>query len=164
MRQYEVVYILDPTLEDDQQSALVARFQTLVADQGGSVQHVDRWERRRLAFEIKGRREGLYVVMNFQGPPALEAELGRLLGLNDNVLRHMIVRMDERRADKAIAEAKAAAEAKARAQEEARVAAEAAAAAAAAEAAALEAEAAARAQSAPAAEGTTGEAADTTAG
>lgn len=136
MRQYETVYIIDPQLEEDQQNALVERFQTLVSDNGGSVQLVDRWERRRMAYEIKGRREGYYVVMNFQGTQATEAELDRVFGITDGILRSMIVRMDDRRADKAIAEAKAAAEAKARAQEEARAAAEAAAAQAAAEAAA----------------------------
>ena len=135
MRQYEAVYILDPALEDAQQNALVERFQTLVTDNGGSVQHIDRWERRRLAYEIKGRREGFYIVMNFQGESATEAELARVFKITDGVLRHMIVRMDERLAEKSIAEAKAAAEAKARAEAEARAAEE----AAAAEAAALEA-------------------------
>jgi len=129
MRQYELVYILDPQLDDAQQTALVERFQTLIGDNGGEIQLVDRWERRRMAYEIQGRREGYYVVVNFRGTTATEAELSRVLGITDGILRHMIVRMDERKADKAIAEAKAAAEAKARAQEEARVAAEAAAAA-----------------------------------
>jgi small subunit ribosomal protein S6 len=136
MRQYESVYIIDPQLEEDQQNALVERFQTLVGDNGGNVQLVDRWERRRMAYEIKGRREGYYVVMNFQGTQATEAELDRVFGITDGILRSMIVRLDDRRADKAVAEAKAAAETKARAQEEARAAAEAAAAQAAAEAAA----------------------------
>lgn len=143
MRQYEVVYILDPMLDEDQQGGLVERFRGLVGTQGGEVQHVDRWERRRMAYEIKGRREGFYVVMNFSGEPSAETELDRVLGITDGVLRHMIVRMDDRRADKAIAEAKAAAEAKARQQEEARAAAEAAARAAA------EAASAAAAQAAP---------------
>src|SRR4051812_39166214 len=62
MRQYEVMYIMDPMLEEDQQNALVERFQTLVQTQGAEVQHLDRWERRRLAYEVKGRREGYYVV------------------------------------------------------------------------------------------------------
>lgn len=143
MRQYETVYIIDPQLDEDQQTALVERFRKLVGDNGGSVQLVDRWERRRMAYEIKGRREGYYVVMNFQGTPATEAELDRVFGITDGVLRSMIVRMDDRRAGKAIAEAQSAAEAKARAREEARVAAEA--------AAAAEAQAAPEAGEAPAA-------------
>jgi small subunit ribosomal protein S6 len=148
MRQYEAMYILDPALEDEQQTALVERFQTLVGTQGGEVQHVDRWERRRLAYEIQGRREGFYVVMNFRGTPAAEAELSRVFGITEGVLRHLITRMDERLADRQLAEAKAAAEAKARAQAEAQAAAEAAAAAAAVEAAAVEAEAAEQSQAA----------------
>jgi small subunit ribosomal protein S6 len=118
MRKYEAVYILDPSLEEEQLSALVERFSTLVGAQGGEIKHLDRWERRKLAYEIKGRREGHYVVMNFDGVPATEAELSRVFGITDGVLRHMIVRMDERKADKQIAEAKAAAEAKARAAAE----------------------------------------------
>lgn len=118
MRQYEVIYIMDPSLEEDQLTGMVERFQTLVEAQGGSVQHLERWERRRLAYEVKGRREGFYVVMNFRGDSAAEAELARVMGLTDGVLRHMIVRMDERLAGKAIAEAKAAAEAKAKAEAE----------------------------------------------
>ncbi|HEU4752676.1 MAG TPA: 30S ribosomal protein S6 [Armatimonadota bacterium] len=136
MRTYETVYILDPSLEEDQQNALVERFQTLVANNGGAVEHVDRWERRRLAYEIAGRREGYYVVMNFQGAPATHAELDRILGITDGVLRHQTVRMDERTAQRQIADAKASAEAKAKAAAEARAAAEAAAAQAAQAAAA----------------------------
>lgn len=136
MRQYEAVYIIDPTLEEEQLAALVERFQSLVGNQGGEVQHVDRWERRRLAFEIKGRREGFYVVMNFRGISATETELSRVLGITDGVLRHMIVRMDDRKAEKAIADAKAAAAVKARTAAEAQATAQAAAAQAAAEAAA----------------------------
>jgi len=119
VRQYEAVYIIDPTLEEDQQAALVTRFQDLVTQQGAEVQHVDRWERRRMAYEIKGRREGYYVVMNFRGLPAVEAELNRVLGITDGILRHMIVKQEERRAARAIADAKAAAAVRARVQAEA---------------------------------------------
>jgi small subunit ribosomal protein S6 len=159
MRQYELVYILDPMLEESQQGALVERFQNLITSHGGDVQHLDRWERRRLAYEIKGRREGYYVVVNFRANPETEAELSRVLGLSDSVLRHLITRMDERRAQKAIDEARKAAEAKARAEAEARAAAEAQQAAAAQEAAALEAEArkAAAAVAPPATDETTQE-------
>jgi small subunit ribosomal protein S6 len=133
------VYILDPMLEEDQQAALVARFQGLVEAQGGEVQNIDRWERRRLAYEVKGRREGFYVVMHLCGAPGVETELSRVLGITEGVIRHLIVKLDDRRAERTVAEARAATEAKARAEAEARAAAE----AAAAEAAAAEAEAAA---------------------
>ena len=141
MRQYEAVYILDPGLDEGQLTAMVERFQGLVTDQGAEILHVDRWERRRLAYDIKGKREGYYVVMNFRGAPAVEAELGRVLRITDGILRHLIVKMDDRVADKAIAEARKAAEAKARAQAEQAAAAQAEAEAAAAAQAAHEAEA-----------------------
>ncbi|MBI3911565.1 MAG: 30S ribosomal protein S6 [Armatimonadetes bacterium] len=92
LRYYEVAYILDPQLEDEQQTAIIQRFSDLVTDRGGSVDHIDRWERRRLAFDIKGRREGYYVFMNVTTDRATEAEVDRLLGLAEGVIRHMIVR------------------------------------------------------------------------
>ena len=94
MRKYECTYIMDPTLADEDQEPLIERFKTLVGDNGGTVDAVDKWERRRLAYEVKGKREGIYVVMNFGGEPSTEAELGRVLGITDGVLRHIIVRTD----------------------------------------------------------------------
>jgi len=123
MRPYEAIYILDPMLEEEQLTALVERFRTLIGNQGGEVLHVDRWERRRLAYEVKGRREGYYVVMNFRGTPAVEAELSRVMRISDGVIRQMVLLMDERKADKTIAEARAQAEAKAKAAAEAEAAA-----------------------------------------
>jgi small subunit ribosomal protein S6 len=96
VRKYETTYIIDSTLADEDQTALIDRFQRLVAEQGGTVDGVDKWERRRLAYEVKGKREGIYVVMNFTGPSAAEAELQRVLRLTDNVLRHIVVRVDEK--------------------------------------------------------------------
>lgn len=94
MRKYECTYIMDPGLSDEEQQPLMERFQTLVSDNGGAVENVDKWEKRRLAYEVKGKREGVYVVMNFDGEPRTEAELGRILGITDGVLRHIIVRTD----------------------------------------------------------------------
>jgi small subunit ribosomal protein S6 len=96
VRKYETTYIIDSTLADEDQTALIDRFQRLVAEQGGTVDGVDKWERRRLAYEVKGKREGIYVVMNFTGPSTAEAELQRVLRLTDNVLRHIVVRVDEK--------------------------------------------------------------------
>jgi small subunit ribosomal protein S6 len=121
MRQYEAVYIVDPQLEEDQHNALVERFSSLVTENKGNITHLDRWERRRLAFEVKGRREGYYVVMNFDGEPALEAELNRVFRITDGIIRHLIVKLDPRHAERAIADAKAAVEARAKAAAEAEV-------------------------------------------
>jgi len=94
MRKYECTYILDPVLTDEEQEPLIERFKTLVSDNGGAVDAVDKWERRRLAYEVKGKREGVYVVMNFNGEPRTETELGRVLRITDGVLRHIVVRTD----------------------------------------------------------------------
>jgi small subunit ribosomal protein S6 len=94
LRKYECMYILDPGLTDEQQEPLMTRFQTLIGENGGAVEGVDKWERRRLAYEVKGKREGVYVVMNFSGEPATEAELGRVLGITEGVLRHLVIRTD----------------------------------------------------------------------
>jgi small subunit ribosomal protein S6 len=96
MRKYECTYILDPGLADEQQEPIIDRFKTLVGDNGGTVEAVDKWERRRLAYEVKGKREGVYVVMNFSGEPQTEAELGRVLGISEGILRHLIVRTDQK--------------------------------------------------------------------
>jgi small subunit ribosomal protein S6 len=97
MRKYECMYILDPALSDEDQQSFIERFRNLVAENGGTVDAVDKWERRRLAYEVKGKREGIYVVMNFSGEPATEAELGRILGITDGILRHIIVRTDTKK-------------------------------------------------------------------
>jgi small subunit ribosomal protein S6 len=148
VRLYETVYILNPTLEDEQQQTLVDRFSTLVQNHGGEIEHLERWDRRRLAYEIQGQREGDYIVMNFRGTPATETELDRVFRITDGILRHIIVRMDERLAARKLAEAKAMLEARERARAEA----EARAAEAAAAQAAQEAQAAQAAQEAHAAQ------------
>jgi small subunit ribosomal protein S6 len=96
MRKYECTYILDPGLAEEQQEPIIDRFKNLVGENGGAVEAVDKWERRRLAYEVKGRREGVYVVMNFSGEPSTEAELGRVMGISDDILRHLIVRTDQK--------------------------------------------------------------------
>ena len=95
MRPYEVMYILQPTLSADEQTAMVDRFDELIASMGGTVEKTDRWERRQLAYDLKGFRDGYYVVVNFQGDPALEAELDRQMRLTEPILRHMIIRPNE---------------------------------------------------------------------
>ncbi len=95
MRPYEVMYILAPALSAEELTALVDRFNELITSMGGTVEKVDRWERRQLAYELKRFRDGYYVVVNFQGDPALETEMDRQMKLTEPILRHMILRRDE---------------------------------------------------------------------
>lgn len=97
MRPYEVVTIYNPGLESDEAyDALIERFQTLITEAGGEVESIDKWGRRRLAYEINGLTEGYYVVMTFTAEPAVAAELERVSKITDAVVRHLLVRRDEK--------------------------------------------------------------------
>jgi len=96
MRPYEVMIILDPTLEDDAIRAEVDRASELIRAKGGNPGRVERWGKRRLAYEIRRHREGSYVVLEAQAEPAVMADLDRALTLTDGVLRHKVVRMPDK--------------------------------------------------------------------
>jgi small subunit ribosomal protein S6 len=95
IRSYETVYIVHPELSEEQINEVVEKYKKVVEEAGGEVENLNRWEKRPLAYEIKGQREGIYVLMNFKGEPKVQAELHRRLRLGDDVLRHIIVRTDE---------------------------------------------------------------------
>ena len=92
---YEAVYIVDPGLGDEQIGVVKAKYQGIVETGGGTVGNIDVWERRRLAYEIKGRTEGIYVIMQFEAKPDVEAELRRIFQISEDQIRFMIVRRDE---------------------------------------------------------------------
>ena len=87
---YEVVYIIDPMLSEEQTAALVEKFKTL-AEQNGSAVEVEEWGTRKLAYEINDRTEGYYVLMNFTSAPAFPKELDRVLRITDGIMRSLIV-------------------------------------------------------------------------
>ena len=91
MRRYETMYILRPRLEEEALGAAVERFKSVVEEQGGTVDRVDRWGKRRLAYEIAKEKEGYYVVMRFSAEPPAVKELDRLFKISGDVLRHIIV-------------------------------------------------------------------------
>jgi len=95
MRQYELAFIISPDLEDEGIKATVEGVQQLIANQGGQVNDVNAWGRRRLAYPIRKKREGYYVVMQLQLPPEAVKEVERNLKLNESILRHLIIRTDE---------------------------------------------------------------------
>ena len=90
---YEVLYVLNPTLGEEDTAALVARFKEL-AEGRGSVTEVDEWGKRRLAYPINDLEEGYYVLMTFSSDPAFPAELDRLMRINVSVMRSIIVAKD----------------------------------------------------------------------
>ena len=94
MRKYEVMVILDPSLDDRTIAPSLDTFLSVIKKSGGSVDKVDIWGRRRLAFEIQKKTEGIYAVVDFTATPATAKELDRQLGLNEVVLRTKILRAD----------------------------------------------------------------------
>jgi len=96
MRHYELMVILDPDLEERTVAPSLDQFLNVVKTGGGNVEKVDVWGRRRLAFEIKKKSEGIYAVVDLQAEPALVKELDRQLNLNEAVLRTKVIRPDQR--------------------------------------------------------------------
>lgn len=91
MTKYEVTYILDPALGDDAVNGMVEKFSQSVATNGGTIRDVKTWGKRRLAYELAGRLEGIYVTMRFDSESATAHELRRIMGLSDEVLRSLFV-------------------------------------------------------------------------
>jgi small subunit ribosomal protein S6 len=94
MRRYEVMVILDPDLEERTVAPSLETFLNVVRADGGSVEKVDIWGRRRLAYEIDHKAEGIYAVLDLTATPAAVAELDRQLSLNEAVLRTKVIRPD----------------------------------------------------------------------
>ena len=95
MRRYEVMVILDPDLEERTVSPSLETFLNVVRQDGGSVEKVDLWGRRRLAYEINHKHEGIYAVLDVTSTPEAVAELDRQLNLNEAVLRTKVTRPEE---------------------------------------------------------------------
>jgi small subunit ribosomal protein S6 len=94
MRQYEMMIILDPSLEERTIQPSLDQFLTVVTSAGGSVDKVDVWGRRRLAYEIDHKSEGIYTVIELKAEPDTVKELDRQLNLNEAVIRTKIMRPD----------------------------------------------------------------------
>ena len=95
MTNYEVMFILDPELEDDKKDATVEAVKEIIASEG-EVGNVDVWGMKKLAYPIQKKNEGYYVVIEFKAETTLPKELDRRLKISDNVMRHLIVNKDEK--------------------------------------------------------------------
>lgn len=94
MASFELVYITKPELDDEANAALLQRYTGVITGRGGTVEGVDKLGKRRLAYEIDGKREGMYTVVRFQAGPDVPAEVDRVLRISDEVIRHLIVRQE----------------------------------------------------------------------
>ena len=94
MNQYEVMYVIDTAIDETARTNLISRFSDLVVKNGGKVDRVDEWGKRRLAYAINYKTEGYYVLMYFTAPSDLPRELERNLQISDSVLRYLVVRFE----------------------------------------------------------------------
>ena len=86
---YEVLYVLNPNLSEEETQAIVEKFKTLI-EQNGTIDEMDEWGKRKLAYEINYLTEGYYVLVKFTSDPKFPAELDRVLGITDGVIRSLI--------------------------------------------------------------------------
>jgi len=117
LRDYEILYIVRPELDDEQLQQAVASVDRLIDNLGGARLKTDVWGRRRLAYEVKHLREGQYVLTDFQIEPARVPEMEATLKISDAVFRHLIVRKPDAKRPRGAAAPAAAAEAQSDATE-----------------------------------------------
>ena len=94
MNKYEVMYVIDTALEDQARADVIARFNGIVENNGGKVERVDEWGKRRLAYPINYKTEGYYVLMYMSAPSELPRELERNFKISDAVLRYLVTRLE----------------------------------------------------------------------
>ena len=91
---YEILYIIRPNIDEEAKTVLIDRFNSILTDNGAEVIESKDWEKRRLAYEMNGFREGIYHIVKVSSPSSASAinEFDRLAKINDDIIRHMIVR------------------------------------------------------------------------
>lgn len=111
MRKYEVMIIIDQDVDERQVPALVEKHLNTITNGGGTVDSNDLWGRRRLAYDINKKSEGIYAVVRITAEPAVVQEMDRLMGIDEKIVRSKVLRIEEPRVRKSDAksEAKAAA-------------------------------------------------------
>lgn len=93
-RKYEAFYIVPGNHSDDQVEAIATHFKEVVEKNGGSVESASKWKKKKLAYEIKGHRDGNYILMLFEAPATVPFELNRLMNISDDVIRHRIFSLE----------------------------------------------------------------------
>jgi len=97
MNRYELTYIIDTVLEESARKELIEKFNQLIVANGGEVEKVDEWGKRRLAYAIDYKTEGYYVLTTFKANPDVPREIERNLQINDSVIRYLVVKLEEKK-------------------------------------------------------------------
>ncbi len=92
MSNYEVLYIVSPTLSEEEREALITKFKNYVEQNGGTISGIDKWGMKTLAYPIKFKKEGFYVLMTFSAPSETSIAMGKLMLITEGILRHIIVK------------------------------------------------------------------------
>ena len=95
MRHYETLFIINPDISDEETDALVEKYTGILSDRGAFVGKVDKWGRRRLAYEVKKFNKGFYVLFDYGASPEAVAEMERNFKIDDNVIRFLTVKKDD---------------------------------------------------------------------
>ncbi len=99
MNKYELVYVIDAALEDEARKAVIDRFNGMIEQNGGKVTKVEEWGKRRLAYPINYKTEGYYLLVNFESEASLPREIERNMQIADQILRYLIVKVEEKRSN-----------------------------------------------------------------
>lgn len=99
MNKYELVYVIDTTLDDDARKAVIDRFNGMIDSLGGKVEKVEEWGKRRLAYPINYKTEGYYLLVNFAAESDVPKEMERNLQISESVLRYLIVKLEVKRSN-----------------------------------------------------------------
>ena len=99
MNKYELVYVIDVSLDDEARKAVVDRFNGMIEQNGGKVTKVEEWGKRRLAYPINYKTEGYYLLVNFESEATLPREIERNMQIADAILRYLIVKVEEKRSN-----------------------------------------------------------------
>ena len=94
MRKYETIFILHPSLDEEAVKANIEKFKGVIENGGGTIENVDFWGKRKLAYEIAKVNEGFYTLINFEANTELPTELDRVFRITDGVIRHIVVKQE----------------------------------------------------------------------
>ena len=95
MRKYEACYIVKADLNDGDVQKIADQFKGIAENLGAVVEKAAKWDKKKLAYELKGNKEGTYILMNFEAEAKVPAELNRLMRINDDIIRHRIFKLED---------------------------------------------------------------------
>jgi small subunit ribosomal protein S6 len=95
MRKYEIMYIIRPNIEEEAKKSLVERFDSILTENGAEIRESKEWGKRRLAYEIDDYRDGIYHIVKVNSEPKAVQEFSRLAKINEDIIRHIVIKEDE---------------------------------------------------------------------